>query len=201
MQGEGLTYLWQYKLATDDTWVDWTSKTKPSISVAYKANRNGMKLRCVIRDNAGNELTSGEVTLTYLVPQYLVTYDAGEGVFASGEHTDTVEVSMGEYVLDHEEPALDGHVFVGWTLNGELVNTLNIDGSTENYTVVASWRELGEITVTFHANGGYFDDDPDVTLVTRTCPEGTALLTVDETIIATHPDGLVFKSIKFPWRS
>ena len=190
--GEGLTYLWQYKLATDDTWVDWTSKTKPSISVAYKANRNGMKLRCYIQDNAGNELTSGEVTLTYVVPQYLVTYDAGEGVFASGEHTDTVEVSMGEYVLDHEKPALDGHVFVGWTLNGDLVNTLNIDGSTENYTVVASWRELGEITVTFHANGGYFGDDPDVTLVTRTCPEGTALLTVDETIIATHPDGLVF---------
>ncbi|MCR5203655.1 MAG: hypothetical protein K6E47_01240 [Lachnospiraceae bacterium] len=64
-EGKGLTYLWQYKLAGDSTWTDWTSKKAASISVAYAAYRNNMQLRCVITDSNGNTVTSNVVTLKY----------------------------------------------------------------------------------------------------------------------------------------
>ncbi|MCR5206666.1 MAG: hypothetical protein K6E47_16675, partial [Lachnospiraceae bacterium] len=63
--GSGLTYLWQYKAKGSSTWTDWTSKTKPDISVAYADYRNGMSFRCVITDSTGNTLTSSAATLTY----------------------------------------------------------------------------------------------------------------------------------------
>ncbi|MCR5203458.1 MAG: carbohydrate-binding domain-containing protein [Lachnospiraceae bacterium] len=64
-EGKGLTYLWQYKLAGDSTWTDWTSKKAASISVAYAAYRNNMQLRCVVTDSNGNTVTSNVVTLKY----------------------------------------------------------------------------------------------------------------------------------------
>nr|MCR5205786.1 hypothetical protein [Lachnospiraceae bacterium] len=64
-RGSGLTYLWQYKYKGSDNWTNWTSKTKPDISVAYSKDRDGMSLRCVITDSMGNTLTSDTAVLNY----------------------------------------------------------------------------------------------------------------------------------------
>ncbi|MCR5203457.1 MAG: hypothetical protein K6E47_00195 [Lachnospiraceae bacterium] len=64
-EGKGLKYLWQYKLAGDSSWTDWTSKTTARISVAYAAYRNNMQLRCIVTDSNGRTLTSNVVTLKY----------------------------------------------------------------------------------------------------------------------------------------
>jgi len=65
VSGKDLKYLWQYKLSGETNWVDWTTKTTAKISVAYAAYRNGMSLRCVITDGAGNTVTSNEAVLIY----------------------------------------------------------------------------------------------------------------------------------------
>ncbi|MCR5203523.1 MAG: DUF6273 domain-containing protein [Lachnospiraceae bacterium] len=67
-EGNDLKYLWQYKLYEeygDGTWVDWTSKTTPAITVAYASYRNKMWLRCKITDKNGNQVTTDEVRLYY----------------------------------------------------------------------------------------------------------------------------------------
>ena len=64
-EGDGLSYLWAYKLDGSDEWVDWTSKTTAEISVAYKDYRNGMQLKCKITDANNNTTETDIVTLTY----------------------------------------------------------------------------------------------------------------------------------------
>ena len=66
-KGDGLNYLWQYKLADSSTWVNWDSKTTAKIDVAYAAYRNGMKLRCLVSDITGDSKHTVEVQLTYKV--------------------------------------------------------------------------------------------------------------------------------------
>ena len=63
--GTKLTYLWQYKLAGSSSWVDWTSKTKASMNVAYLAKRDGMSLRCKITDGNGNYVFSDQAVMKY----------------------------------------------------------------------------------------------------------------------------------------
>ncbi|MCR5203467.1 MAG: hypothetical protein K6E47_00245 [Lachnospiraceae bacterium] len=67
-EGSLLSYLWQYKLADSDEWIDWTTKTTAKIDVAYASYRNGMKLRCVVTDITGDTRTSAEVELKYKKP-------------------------------------------------------------------------------------------------------------------------------------
>ena len=70
-KGTGLTYLWQYKKAGSNKWVDWTSKTTASISIAYQESRNGMSVRCVITDSNGNTKTSDTAVMAYAAIEIL----------------------------------------------------------------------------------------------------------------------------------
>ena len=64
-KGSKVTYLWQYKKKGAKDWTDWTTKTKAAITVAYEEDRNGMSLRCRLKDQKGNVVYSDVVTLTY----------------------------------------------------------------------------------------------------------------------------------------
>ena len=64
--GTKLTYLWQYKKAGASTWTDWSTKTKAAITVAYDKSRDGMSLRCVITDGAGNKIITDEAVMQYV---------------------------------------------------------------------------------------------------------------------------------------
>ena len=66
--GSGLKYLWQYRKAGESAWINWTSKTTASISVAYADFRDGMSFRCVVTDSTGKSVTSNAATLTYNKP-------------------------------------------------------------------------------------------------------------------------------------
>ncbi|MCR5205788.1 MAG: lipase family protein [Lachnospiraceae bacterium] len=73
VSGSGLKYLWQYKNKGASSWTDWTSKTKPDISVAYSKDRDGMSLRCMVTDGSGNTVTSNEAVLTYSSGTFAIT--------------------------------------------------------------------------------------------------------------------------------
>ncbi|MCR5206671.1 MAG: Ig-like domain-containing protein [Lachnospiraceae bacterium] len=79
-KGTGLKYLWQYKYAGDTNWTYWTSKTTASISVVYAEYRNGMKLRCIITDVDGQQVTSDQATLNYYIPVAITTQPANATV-------------------------------------------------------------------------------------------------------------------------
>ncbi|MCR5203569.1 MAG: hypothetical protein K6E47_00760 [Lachnospiraceae bacterium] len=64
--GTGLKYQWQYKLAGEDTWITWTSKTTAKINVAYASYRDGMSLRCIVTDSSSNTAETDTVTLHYI---------------------------------------------------------------------------------------------------------------------------------------
>ena len=83
--GENLTYLWQYKLAGSSTWVDWITKTTPSITVAYQENRDGMSLRCQLRDGYGKTATSNTVTLAYNKIGPVITKQPESATVSEGE--------------------------------------------------------------------------------------------------------------------
>ena len=63
--GTKLSYLWQYKKKGDTSWTNWTTKTTSSITVAYDKSRDGMSLRCRIKDGNGNTVYTDVVTLKY----------------------------------------------------------------------------------------------------------------------------------------
>ncbi len=88
--------------------------------------------------------------------EFTVIFDANNGTFESGillEMT-TTEDSL---LAFPEEPTRNGYVFNGWLkgLSNAEEWDFNTDRVTENITLYATW--LQEFTVTFDANGGFFD--------------------------------------------
>ncbi|MBQ2061349.1 MAG: immunoglobulin domain-containing protein, partial [Oscillospiraceae bacterium] len=63
--GHGLTYQWQYKANGGGTWRDsgMTGNKTASLSVKVTAARSGQMYRCVVTDDAGNQVISDEVWL------------------------------------------------------------------------------------------------------------------------------------------
>ena len=67
-EGKYLSYIWQYWDNDNAMWMDWPTKTTPSISIAYSQNRDGMRVRCKVRDFQGYEVVSNEAKLIYSYP-------------------------------------------------------------------------------------------------------------------------------------
>ena len=104
-KGTGLKYLWQYKNAGASTWTSWTSKTTASISVAYSAARNGMKVRCVITDSDGKQIISNTATLKYNIAIAITTHPSNVTV-NEGKSADFVVVAKGsglKYLWQYKE--------------------------------------------------------------------------------------------------
>lgn len=75
--GTGIRYQWQYQTPTG-VWANCSAVTQgyntESIRVAAALSRNGYRYRCLIRDNAGNRVTSQEATLTVGLPLAILTH-------------------------------------------------------------------------------------------------------------------------------
>ena len=64
--GAGKTYQWQYRTSSTGTWKNTTAtgaKTA-TLSVSVTASKNGYQYRCIVKDNAGNSVTSNAAKLT-----------------------------------------------------------------------------------------------------------------------------------------
>ncbi len=66
VEGEGLTYRWQYQRADGTKWFDTTMEgyNTNTLTVTATTARNGYKYRCIITDAYGNETISEEAVLT-----------------------------------------------------------------------------------------------------------------------------------------
>ncbi len=69
-----------------------------------------------------------------------------------GSRIDSVITSFGSYV-SVQAPVLSGYDFVGWKLNGSLID-INTYVFFADCTLVAQWREANMLAVSFDPNGG-----------------------------------------------
>lgn len=106
-----------------------------------------------------------------------ITLDANGGSFSGGSATKIKKEDVG-YSIEPDEydapSAPDGRSFKGWSLtrdaSGILTKPYKLE--KETLTLYAVWAE--KYTVTFRANGGYFDKK-EVTTRTKTVTEGRVL--------------------------
>ncbi|MBO4677444.1 MAG: hypothetical protein J5633_07860, partial [Oscillospiraceae bacterium] len=84
--GTGLTYQWQYKTASSNTWKDKSGATKASYTVTAKESYNGIQYRCVV-SNAGGSVTSSaaKLTVTAAVSKPEITTQPKAQTAAAGE--------------------------------------------------------------------------------------------------------------------
>ena len=62
--GSGLNYQWQYKKTGATSWSNWNGRTTASTTATANSTWNGMKVRCIVTDGAGNKVTSSTATIT-----------------------------------------------------------------------------------------------------------------------------------------
>ena len=63
-KGVGLKYQWQYKKSGQTSWNNWGARTTASTTATSNATWNGMQVRCIVTDSAGNKVTSNAATIT-----------------------------------------------------------------------------------------------------------------------------------------
>ena len=62
--GSGLKYQWQYKKSVQTSWNNWGARTTASTTATSNDTWQGMKVRCIVTDSAGNKVTSNAATIT-----------------------------------------------------------------------------------------------------------------------------------------
>ncbi len=62
--GSGLKYQWQYKKSGQTSWNNWGARTTASTTATSNSTWNGMQVRCIVTDSAGNKVTSNAATIT-----------------------------------------------------------------------------------------------------------------------------------------
>lgn len=62
--GSGLQYQWQYRKSGAASWSNWGTRNTASTTATANATWNGMQVRCIVTDGAGNKVTSNAATIT-----------------------------------------------------------------------------------------------------------------------------------------
>ena len=95
-----------------------------------------------------------KVVATWKAVSYTITYDyAGGEEVADAPKSFTVE---DEVVLP--APSKAGHIFIAWTLNGEVVEKI-AKGTIGDVTVVATWEEIKDVKVSYDLAGGQWAEN------------------------------------------
>ena len=99
VEGDGLTYRWQYQRADGTKWFDTTMEgyNTNTLSVVVTAARNGYKYRCIITDAYGNETVSDEAALIIAQSLVITGPQDQEGKYGEATFTVTVEGAVKSY--------------------------------------------------------------------------------------------------------
>ena len=142
----------------------------------------------------GKTLTEDMTVYAHWEKTHAVTLHANGGYFGTaGVVEKKLNYSDNEvFYLDYEyrpESADENKVFVGWatTSDAETPNVIpgytTMKGITDVYAI---WDE--SITITLHANGGYFDEDTSSTTVTFRVKKGSTLESIADEYTADNAD-------------
>lgn len=83
-------------------------------------------------------------------------------------------------------PSWGENVFLGWSDGTKTYQANEPIRITKDTTLVAQWNVIPTYTLTYNANGGYFDNDPDVTTKEETDTSSERLLNQTKAYIPEH---------------
>ncbi len=70
--GSGFTYQWQYKKSGQTAWNNWGSRTTASTTATVNLTWDGMQVRCILKNSAGNSVSSNVIPLS-VTPKLIIT--------------------------------------------------------------------------------------------------------------------------------
>ena len=123
---------------------------------------------------------------TCIANEYTVTYDCNGG---TGNTTDTVTYNT-TFTPRTDVCERDGHQFLGWTLNGASVSDSFVWNTTDNQTLVATWKQLSAEC----ASGEYLPANTATCVPCKEnnyCPGGKYDVSDTDTGLTPCPDGYV----------
>ena len=82
--GTGLTYQWYYKKSGQTAWSAWNGRTTASTTATANTSWNGMQVKCIVKNSAGNSVSSNILTLKVTEKAAITTQPASVVVVADG---------------------------------------------------------------------------------------------------------------------
>ena len=166
-EGEGLTYQWQLKKGSK--WADLTSggATTSTLSIKVDSSKNGKIYRCLITNADGEDLATGEVSITVKEPDITIVTQPKSYVGTEGNSAKFSVVAEGEG-LTYQWQLKKGSKWADLTSGGATTATMSIkvdaskDGKVYRCVIKnAAGEELAtnEVSITIK--------EPDITIVTQ----------------------------------
>ena len=91
--GSGLTYQWQYRTSATGSWKNFASATEATIQ-KVTGNWDGWQVRCVIKDDENNSVTTRTATITFTAKKLEITAQPADVKVQLGKTADfTVKVN------------------------------------------------------------------------------------------------------------
>ena len=162
----GVQYQWE-KLVNDQ-WEPIDQENDSQLVIEnLSIDNNGDEYRVVISNGDSEVVVSSiakivvltqdslEETVDAIKEDYTVIYDACEGSFVNGDVKFVETVSKGYYAIESEEPIREGFVFEGWSLDGKIVNDMEVESDVILYAV---WSEKLTITKQLESQSIYEGD-------------------------------------------
>ena len=159
-------------------------KKEGSVLSSWNTRPNGTGTQYAANDSVDKltEADGGTVTLyaQWHTPSVTIKFDSHGGSSVEDKHYTIAEGQtvkygdLSESMKPSDELAPGGYTFLGWfTEETGGVKITSDTQVTESRTLHAHWQK--NASVTFDANGGYFDNDTSKTSTTKICKVGRAL--------------------------
>ena len=110
----------------------------------YYENGNAYK-----KSDVWNHLENVALIANWKIKECEVTFNPGNGSLSTTSKTVVADFAYGELPT----PVWEGHSFVGWVFNDEIVTDITTVSVEINHTLVARWENI-TYDVTFNSNGG-----------------------------------------------
>ena len=155
------SYQWQ-RSADGQSWKgigatnqNYTGSTTDTLTVKISKNTAGFSYRCVVKNAAGDRVTSESVSIEILEP-VTITFDANGGsIYGNSTYTKSVDVNSYFFNDTMDAPTRSGYTFEGWYLDADCKTPMGFSYYvTEDLTLYAGWVKNTGCTITFDANGG-----------------------------------------------
>ena len=151
-EGDGLKYQWQTSKDGGSSWVNsgMTGYNTASLKVPANNSRNGYQFRCVVSDNAGNNVTSNAATL-YVTADITIISQPADIKAAAGTIVSFSVVAEGADLKYQWQTSKDGgSTWVNSGMTGYKTNTLSVsaigDRNGYQFRCVISDSNGGSVT-------------------------------------------------------
>jgi len=203
--GDGLSYQWQYSGNNGSSWSKsgLSGNKTNTVTAEFTEARLQYLFRCVITDSRGNKVTSNAVRLEEAT--LAITAEPVDYIGQIGDHASFTVAAIGDGLSYQWQYSSNGTSWYKSTMTGNKTATLSgeftearlkyffrcviTDQSGESITSEAVRLHKDFSTITFNANGGFFNNDGSLTEISFNLPYGKPLSWLNWDSVVDHPEG------------